>query len=135
MVQLRTWLNKNLVRLRRRSFLHVHYFADIQALSITCEAHGLTVITRPTIPLPVTTGMFTATPELLPRLIVIVLNQTEGSRAITRAGILWMLLCSLRFSSVLRRSFSALSWRALFNSSSAFASRSLSCSFSCAVLR
>ncbi len=34
----------------------------------------------------VTTGMLTAMPDVLPRLIVIVLNQTDGSRAITRAG-------------------------------------------------
>ena len=44
-------------------------------------------------PPPVTTGMLTAIPELLPRLIVIVLNHTEASRAITRAGTDW--ICDL----------------------------------------
>ena len=43
-------------------------------------------MTRPTIPPPVTTGMLRAIPEELPRSIVTVLNQTDESRAMTRAG-------------------------------------------------
>src|ERR1043165_7816912 len=38
-------------------------------ISITCEAQGLTVMTRPTMPPDVTTGMLVSTPALLPRLI------------------------------------------------------------------
>ena len=46
-----------------------------------------------------------------------------------------MLVCSLRPSSALRRSFSAAAWRAVLSSGSTCVRRSFSCSFSCAVLR
>ena len=86
-------------------------------------------------PPAVTTGMLTAIPELLPRLIMIVLNHTDGSRAITRAGTFLMSFCSFSFSSSRRRSFSAADCCAVWSSVSTCVRRSRSCSFSRAVLR
>ncbi len=67
-------------------------------------------------PPPVTTGMLTAIPELLPRLIVIVLNQTEGSRAITRAGTVLMSVCSLRLKQRFETFVFSGAWRAVLSS-------------------
>ena len=47
---------------------------------------GPTATTRPTMPSGVATGMSRSTPDIVPRLMMSELNQTEGSRAMTRAG-------------------------------------------------
>jgi hypothetical protein len=53
-------------------------------MSVTCEAPGVTAVTLPTRPSPLTTGWSTRMPDELPLSTVIVAYQTVGERPITR---------------------------------------------------
>ena len=54
-------------------------------ISVTSAVPGVTSVTRPTSPSPLTTGSLIRTPALEPLSIVTVEYQTVGERPITRA--------------------------------------------------